>query len=151
VQVTVTTGATTSNAFTLQAAQTSLSMFTFDAAGHVVGTHLTGGDLGPTSLYPGLTTPAKGGETVVIYGNGFGATSTPVVAGSLTQSGNLSPLPTITIGGQYAATQFAGLVAPGLYQFNVQVPDGLPNGDNALVVSYAGAQTQTPVVLTVQP
>ena len=40
------------------------------------------------------------------------------------QSGALAPLPTIQIGGMPATVQFAGLVSPGLYQFNVVVPDG---------------------------
>jgi uncharacterized protein (TIGR03437 family) len=49
-----------------------------------------------------------------------------------------------------APVQFAGLVAPGLYQFNVQVPASLANGDKAIVVQYNGATTQSGVLLTVQ-
>src|SRR5579863_463596 len=43
----------------------------------------------------GSTTPAKPGKTVVLYANGFGATSTPVVDGAVKQSGTLSPLPVV--------------------------------------------------------
>ncbi len=53
------------------AANLAPSFFTFDGV-NVVGTHLNGTLLGPTSLYRGLSTPAKPGETVVFYGNGFG-------------------------------------------------------------------------------
>ena len=50
----------------------------------------TGADLGPTSLYPGLTTPAAPGEVVILYANGFGPISPAVVAGSEAQSGKPS-------------------------------------------------------------
>ena len=105
--------------------------------------------IGPTDLYPGSTTPAKPGEIIVIYGNGFGLTSTPVVSGSTTQTGNLSPLPVIKIGGITAALQFAGLVAVGQYQFNVVVPSSLTNGDQSITASYSGQTTQTGTLLTI--
>jgi uncharacterized protein (TIGR03437 family) len=110
---------------------------------------LSGSFIGPTTLYPGQSTPATLGETVVIYANGFGPTSTPVVSGSPSQSGTLSPLPAVQIGGVTATVQFAGLVAPGEFQFNVIVPLGLPNGDNPIVASYNGATTQSSAVITV--
>jgi uncharacterized protein (TIGR03437 family) len=94
--------------------------------------HLSGSCIGPASLYPGLSTPAKPGETVVLFGNGFGPASTPVVSGSLTQSGILSPMPVITIGGIAATVTFAGLVAPGEFQFNVIVPSKCGDGDEEL-------------------
>jgi uncharacterized protein (TIGR03437 family) len=46
--------------------------------------------------------------------------------------------------------QFAGLVAPGEYQFNVYVPQSAPNGDNPITVQYGGLSTQSGVLLTVQ-
>jgi uncharacterized protein (TIGR03437 family) len=105
--------------------------------------------VGPTTLYPGLTTPAKPGEIVVLYGNGFGSTSTPVVIGSTTQTGSLSPLPVITIGGIPATVQFAGLVAVGQYQFNVVVPTSLANGDQSVAATYAGQTTQGGTLITI--
>jgi uncharacterized protein (TIGR03437 family) len=47
---------------------------------------------------------------------------------------------TITIGGVPATVTFAGL-APGfprIYQFNVQVPDGLSDGDQPVVAEIGG-------------
>ena len=149
VQVEVTSGGFTSAAFTAQAQPLSPSFFIF-AGGYVIGTHLNGSLLGPTSLYPGLSTPAQPGELVVLYTNGFGPTSVPVVPGSSTQSGMLPTLPVVQIGGINAAVQFAGLVAPGEYQFNVYVPSSAPNGDNPITVQYNGQSTQTGVLLTVQ-
>jgi hypothetical protein len=46
--------------------------------------------------------------------------------------------------------QFAGLVSPGLYQFNVVVPVTAPNGDNTLTAQYNGLTAQSGVLLTVQ-
>ena len=93
-------------------------------------------------MFPPLTTPAKPNETIVLYANGFGSTSTAVVGGSLSQSGTLSPLPVVKIGGIQAVVQFAGLVSPGEYQFNVQVPGNIPDGDQSVVATYGGASTQ---------
>jgi uncharacterized protein (TIGR03437 family) len=69
--------------------------------------------IGPATLYPGFTTPAKPGDIIVIYANGFGSTNVPVQSGSRSQSGMLFPLPVVKIGGVAASVQFAGLVAPG--------------------------------------
>ena len=82
----------------------------------------------PATLYPGSTTPARPGETAVLYANGFGPTATPVVGGSLLQSRVLSPPPVIGTAGTSATVQFAGLVSPGESQFNVVVPDNTPAG-----------------------
>jgi uncharacterized protein (TIGR03437 family) len=149
VQVEVISGGTTSAAFTAQGQPLSPSFFVF-AGGYVIGSHLNGSILGPTSLYPGSSTPAQPGELVVLYANGFGPTSTPVVPGSSVQSGMLPAQPSVQIGGINAAVQFAGLVAPGEYQFNVYVPASAPNGDNPIVVQYGGLSTQAGVLLTVQ-
>jgi uncharacterized protein (TIGR03437 family) len=134
----------------VQAQQYSPTFFEFGAGPYVVGVHLNGTDIGPTSLYPGLTTPAQPGETVVLFANGFGATSAAIVSGSSSQSGNLPALPVVTIGGITATVQFAGLVSPGLYQFNVVVPSNAPAGDNTITASYNGLTTQPGVLITVQ-
>ena len=91
----------------------------------------------------------KPGETVVIYTNGFGPTNVPAVSGSLMQSGTLSPLPVVQIGGVTASVLFAGLVAPGQFQFNVVIPASLPNGDQPITATYAGSTTQAGTLITV--
>jgi uncharacterized protein (TIGR03437 family) len=150
VQVVVTAGGTASASFTAQAQPLSPSFFVFNGGPYVAATHSNGAYLGPASLYAGLTTPAKPGETVVLYGNGFGPTSTPVVSGSTTQTGTLSPLPVIKIGGIAATVQFAGLVAVGQYQFNVVVPSSLANGDQSITATYSGQATQAGTLITIQ-
>lgn len=149
VQINVTAGGQMSAAFTAQAQSISPSFFAFDGT-HVVAQHLNYTDVGPTTLYPGSTTPAQPGETVILYANGFGATSSPIVKGLEQQSGDLPALPVVQIGGSTAKVLGAALVTPGLYQFNVIVPLSVPNGDNTLTAQYGGQTTQAGVVLTVQ-
>ena len=124
--------------------------FVINGSPYVVATHLSGAVIGPTSLYPGATTPAAAGEPIVLYANGFGQTTPAVVNGSVSHSGALPVLPVVTIGGINAAVQFAGVVSPGLFQFNVTVPANARSGDNALVATYNGFSTQANVLITVK-
>jgi len=73
----------------------------------------------------------------------------PVQSGSVTQSGMLSPLPVVKIGGVQAVVQFAGLVAPGEFQFNVVVPGNTPNGDQSITATYNGLMTQPGTLITI--
>ena len=136
--------------FMVQAQAESPSFFVFGGGPYIAATHVNGSYLGPTTLYPGLTTPAQPGETIVMYANGFGSTSAPVVSGSEMQSGTLSPMPVITIGGVAATVTFAGLFAPGEFQFNVVVPPSLANGDQPTMAMYNGLTTQAGTLITVQ-
>jgi uncharacterized protein (TIGR03437 family) len=142
-------GAISAN-FMVQAQAESPSFFVFGGGPYIAATHANGSYVGPASLYPGLTTPAQPGETIVMYANGFGSTSIPVVSGSETQSGTLSPMPGITIGGVAATVTFAGLVSPGEFQFNVVVPPSLANGDQPIMAMYNGLTTQAGTLITVQ-
>jgi uncharacterized protein (TIGR03437 family) len=149
VAVQVTNNGAISAAYTVQAQVISPSFFLFNGEPYVAATHVSGALLGPPSLYPGSTTPAAPGETVVLYANGFGSTSVPVASGSETQSGSLSPLPVITIGGSAAAVSFAGLVAPGEFQFNVVIPTNAPSGDNSITATYNGAEASPAGIITI--
>jgi uncharacterized protein (TIGR03437 family) len=137
--------------YTASAQPTSPSFFVFDTAGDIAATHADGSFIGPATLYPGQTTPAKPGETIVLYANGFGPTTVPVVSGSTTQSGTLSPPPTIRIGGVAAAVTFAGLSAsPGEYQFNVVVPPSTADGNQPITATLNGVATQGNAMIAVQ-
>ncbi len=150
VQVVLTVNGNASAPFPVQSQPIAPSFFLFNGGPYVAATHADGTLLGPTSLYPALTTPAKPGETVVLYANGFGPTNTLLVSGSSSQTGSLATLPVVTIGGLPASVQFAGLVAPGQFQFNVIVPANAPTGDDALVATYNGATAAPAAAITVQ-
>jgi uncharacterized protein (TIGR03437 family) len=145
VEVRVTVNGATSSPFIATVRSFSPAFFTFDGK-YLAATHADNSFLGKQGLFssaPNLTTPAKPGETVVFYGTGFGPTDPAIPAGQLTDRvANIVTPYTITIGGQPAAVSFGGLVPPyaDLYQFNVQVPDSVDNGDQRVVVQI-GAET----------
>ena len=150
VAIELTNNGVTSASISVPAQALSPSFFVFSGTPYVAALHADYSLLGPASLFPGSTTPAKPGETVLLYANGFGATSVPVVSGSEVQSGSLSPLPVVEIGGIGATVDFAGLVAPGEFQFNVTVPASLADGDQPLKATYNGSTTQSATLITVQ-
>lgn len=150
VQIQIDNGGGAISSSTVQMAEYAPGFFVINGGKYAAATHANGSLLGPVSLYPGSTTPAKPGETIVLYANGFGPTAPPVVEGSAAQNASLPQLPAVSIGGLPAIVKYAGVVSPGLYQFNVVIPDAAPDGDNALTAQYGGLSTQTGVVITVQ-
>jgi len=85
--------------------------------------------------------PAKPGDVLQLFGNAFGPTNPTVAPGKVFQGAYATTNPVaITIGGQSVLVSFAGLVAAGLYQFNVVVP-ALADGDHPVVAQVAGLST----------
>jgi len=152
VQVQVVNNGVAGAPFTAQSQAVSPSFFVLFPTSYVLAQHSDYSLLGPASLSsPGYTfTPAKPGETILLYANGFGATSTPIVSGSPSQGGTLSPLPVVTIGGMPATVKFAGLIYPGEFQMNVVVPNSLPDGDQTLTATYNGSTTQSGLLIDIQ-
>lgn len=150
VSVVVTNIGSASAPFNAQAASISPSLFVASGGQYVASTPSFAGVLGLLTLVPGFATPVRPGQVVSLFGNGFGPTSTPVVSGSLFQFGSLSPKPAIAIGGVAATVQSAGLVAPGVYQFNVVIPSGLADGDQPIVATIDGETTQPGTFLTIK-
>jgi uncharacterized protein (TIGR03437 family) len=106
--------------------------------------------IGPSGVFSFPTRPVKAGETVLLYGVGFGPTTTPVHAGStFVGAAPCATLPVVTIGGVPATVSFAGIVEAGLYQFNVVVPNA-GSGDKVLQASVGGATTPLKVMITLQ-
>jgi uncharacterized protein (TIGR03118 family) len=93
---------------------------------YVVATHANGTLVGPANVLPGAT-PAKPGETIAMYGTGFGPTNQTVDGLVVTAPADLTALPSVTIGNTPAIVTFAWRSAAGLDQINVTVP-GLPAG-----------------------
>jgi uncharacterized protein (TIGR03437 family) len=105
---------------------------------------------GVESTAGGTTPAAKPGDVLQLYGTGFGATDPAVAAGLVFEGAYpLANNATVTIGGMPAAVSFQGLVAAGLYQFNVTVP-ALADGDHEVRAQVAGLSTQEDVLLKVR-
>jgi uncharacterized protein (TIGR03118 family) len=124
----------------------------FNVGKYVIATHANGSLIGPAGFLPGAT-PASQGETIVLYGTGFGATKTAVDGLVVTSPVDLVAPPTVTIGNMSAVVTFAGLSGAGLDQINVTIPTGLVStGVMDLPVSAVNgaATTQTGLLLTVQ-
>jgi len=93
--------------------------------------------------------PAAVGETIMLYGTGFGPTSPAIpMSRASFPPAELTTKVNVTIGGVAATVQWAGLIAPGLYQLNVQVP-AVAAGDQTVMVSAAGFQGAAGVYITV--
>lgn len=142
VQVVVTNSNGTSNAVTATI-QTILPGFFLTSGYYVAAARPDGSLVGPTS-------PAKPGETITLYGTGFGPTSPRVNAGEVFEgAAPLSNAVTLRIGTAIADVRFAGLSAAGLYQFNLVVPN-LPDGDQDVFATIAGVRTQSLARLLIQ-
>jgi uncharacterized protein (TIGR03437 family) len=118
---------------------------TADAGKYLIAEHLDFTFVGKVGLFPNtpanFTTPAKAGETIQLFGTGFGPTSPPIAPGIETDKiYNLSPTPTATVGGVLATVVFAGLIPPEsqVYQVDVTIPANTPDGDFAVVVNVNG-------------
>jgi uncharacterized protein (TIGR03437 family) len=124
------------------------------AALYVAAVHNDGTPAVPVNYYGSSVNsrPANSGEVLLIYGTGFGPTNPPATAGQLV-NGALPladpSLLSITIGGVPATVQYAGLVVPGEYQFNVVVPT-LSDGDQPIVATIGGSTSQTGVSVSVK-
>lgn len=108
------------------------------------------------ALPPGVTNAvptqrAVPGNTLMLYGIGFGPTSPSINAGvTVAEANNLSGVQ-ITIGGQQATVQYAGLVQGflGLYQLNVVVPNVPANDATPVTFSINGTQVPQTLLLPV--
>jgi uncharacterized protein (TIGR03437 family) len=107
---------------------------------YIAAEHAGGTLIGPTTI--ANATPVEPGETITLYATGFGPAISSGVA--------LAVTPSILIDGISADVTFAGLVGPGLYQINVQVPPNVKLGQDVLVVGLSGNfETQPNAFLTI--
>jgi uncharacterized protein (TIGR03437 family) len=112
--------------------------------------------VGPTGLFPNITTtPAKAGDTIILWATGLGTTNPPLPDGNLTPSlgGPYKTIhtPQVSIGGIGAQLVGAAL-APGyagLYQVAFVVPNGLSNGDQPIVITSDSLSSPSGVYLTI--
>jgi uncharacterized protein (TIGR03437 family) len=93
----------------------------------------------PTGAIAGVPSrPAKPGDSITLYGIGFGQVTPTIPAGQVVGQANSLALPLqITMGGAQANASYDGLApgAVGLYQFNVTVPQ--ISGGNAVPLTFS--------------
>jgi uncharacterized protein (TIGR03437 family) len=141
-----------SDASTVQIARYAPAWFIFPQTRGIAATLGDGTLIGDNRL--GNARAARPGEVVSLYGTGFGAVDRNNI-----EAGQLSPPAvglrdpfTVTVGGMALRAedvQFSGL-APNsitaLYQFNVQLPASLADGDVPIVVTIGGISTPTATI-----
>jgi uncharacterized protein (TIGR03437 family) len=127
-------------------------LFAFSPQGgrYVAAVRADGTYIAPRNLIAGVpTVPAIPGDTILLFGTGFGPTTPPSPIGQLINAAPLAGQVTVRVGGIAAITQFAGIVSPGEYQFNIVVPNA-PDGDNAVSIQIGGSSSQSNAFLTIQ-
>jgi len=158
VPVTVTTASgTATSSVTLGAYGPSFSLLNSKYPAAIVLTPGSAGNsgggydiIGPVGAFSYPTRPVKAGETVILYGVGFGPTNPAVPSGQIVISPAASvKLPAITIGGVTANVTYGGIVEAGLFQFNVVVP-AAGSGDQLLQATVGGVTAPGNVYLTLQ-
>ncbi len=157
IPIVLTNSAGPSNSISMQKnaiAPALLAPSAFNTQGHqwVVAQHSNQTYVGKSGLINGLTfSPAKPGETILIYGIGFGPVSPAQAAGVIVGPNNsLTSTPVFRFGQTTATLLYSGL-APGfigLYQFDVVVPN-VAAGDMALNVTAGGTPLTQSLYITV--
>ena len=122
---------------------------------YAVATRTDYSDAVKNGTIPGVSTlPAKPGDTIILWGTGFGPTTPPLPQGvevpSSTAYNTANPVQ-IMIGGTPAAVFGAALTsgAAGLYQVAIQIPASLSDGDYPVVASISGVQSPAGVLIAV--
>jgi uncharacterized protein (TIGR03437 family) len=166
VQVTVTTSGGASNAVTVNSQPDVPGFFEWpNAAGltpgdttqQPVATHADYSNAAASGTFPGTTTvPAAPGETIILWGSGFGPT-TPTnpfgvaipTTGTFETQGNV----TVSINGApatvYQGYAFLASGNAGLFQVGVTIPASLPNGSYSITTTVGGV-TSPQLTLAVQ-
>jgi uncharacterized protein (TIGR03437 family) len=146
-QMNVTRGAYTLGT-TVHVASVSPGLFTVsqNGSGQGIALHSNGSLVSSTN-------PAFPGESLMVFGNGFGPLVSPVPAGTLSPGTPVATVntPLADIGGVPAQVSFSGL-APGFIgvnQFNVEVPVGLPTSSGTQLQAILNGIASNTVTLSV--
>lgn len=133
------------------------SFFTFN--GTSIATRVAGKAdvVANPAVVPGAA-PAKPGDVVSMFGSGWGPTSPAVAPGDITGAiqAPISGTYSLTIGGVTVPTsdiQYIGLAPQsisGLYQLQVKLPASLADGDQPVVLTVGGSQSQPTATLPIK-
>jgi len=116
---------------------------------------ITGNFVGASGLITGGSfTPAKVGDILTLYATGFGATSPAFSPGQLPGTAAQVTAPvSISFGGvtiPASDVMYVGVTQnAGLYQVNIQVPNGVPAGDQPFIITIGGASSPSGAFITV--
>jgi uncharacterized protein (TIGR03437 family) len=157
VAVEVVTSQGKSEAFMAQKAKYSPALFSYSARGgkyaitHTPDGAWIGGYMLASALgLSGKMRDSKPGEIVTLYGTGFGETNPATSPDSLVaQPAQLAAPVSFRFGRATAEVQWAGLVGPGLYQFNIRIPN-VVGGDHVVVAEIGGFRSQGDAVIPVE-
>jgi uncharacterized protein (TIGR03437 family) len=110
--------------------------------------------IGPAGNSLGFSTmPVKAGDTLELFGVGFGPTNPQIAAGAVLQPGQFgtatSPV-TLLINGVSVTPSFAGITEAGTFQINLTVPPALGTGDLSIAALVGGMQTPNGVLISAQ-
>lgn len=106
--------------------------------------------LGPSGYFSFNTRPAKVGETLELFGVGFGPTNPEVPAGQAYSGNAPSGFPvSVSIGGTAVTPGYSGMTSAGLFQINVVVPN-VASGNQLIDTSVLGVHTQPNIYVAVQ-
>jgi len=137
-----------SSQVTVQIQDVAPAFFLQNDGKHIAATHADGSLVGPSTTAGAA--PAAPGETIVLYGTGFGVTNPAATNQLITTALPLVTLPTITIGGTATTPIFAGLTYAGLFQINVTVPASTASGDVPVVALVGTTASPAGAVIAVQ-
>ncbi len=153
--ITVTNANGASDPYPIYINQTQPGLLTLTVSGKTyVGAINSDGTFAlPVNALPGVASrPAHVGETITLYGVGFGAVTPSFPAGTIVSGQNQLNLPLqMSIAGVQASVPYDGLTPSltGLYQFNVVVPKVGANAANSLTFLLGGTKgTQTLLIAT---
>jgi uncharacterized protein (TIGR03437 family) len=148
--ITVTNGNGTSDPYPIYINQTQAGLLTLNVGGktYVAGINSDGTYALPVNAISGVASrPSHVGETIMLYGVGFGPVNPSFPAGTIVTAQNQLSMPLqILIGGVQASLGYYGLAPSltGLYQFNIVVPRVGANNASALTFTLGtvkGAQS----------
>ncbi|HLY18372.1 MAG TPA: TIGR03118 family protein [Bryobacteraceae bacterium] len=134
----------------VQVLDTAPAFFMQSDGKHVVATHADGTLIAPAGTAG--ATPAAPGETIVMYGTGFGVTNPAAPEGMVitTPLPLAAGFPTITFNGAAGQVRYSSLTYAGLFQINVTIPTSAPSGDVAVVAQVGPESSPANVVIAIQ-
>jgi uncharacterized protein (TIGR03437 family) len=156
----VTTAAGSSTAFAVTVAAVSPGLlapaaFNVNGTQYVVALFPDGTYVLPPGAIPGITSRrANPGDTITLYGIGFGPVTPAIAAGQIEkQTNEISSALSISFGNTSATMILYSGLAPnyvGLYQFNVVVPNLAASDTVPLTFSLAGASANQTLYIAAQ-